>query len=129
LDQSGAPVSLSNYCASVVYIAAGAMWCPGCQSEAEELEALYQAHKSQGFVTLTLMAETAQGKPPATADLQLWAANYQLTTPVLADPQWQVWNRYWPEGETPKSMLIGRGGIIRRLGWAGSNDIERELKR
>ena len=127
-DQAGNTVSLSSYCDKVVYIVAGAMWCPGCRSDAEELEEIYQTYKDRGLVTLSMMAENARGRTPTTAELAQWATTYGLTTPVLVDPDWQVWNRYWVEGETPKEMLLGRGGIILDLSWPGTRDIERALQ-
>ncbi|HYO97969.1 MAG TPA: redoxin domain-containing protein [Polyangiaceae bacterium] len=128
MDQSGNSVSLSNYCDKVVYIVAGAMWCPGCRTDAEELESIYQTYKDRGLFTLNMLAENNRARTPTTAELTTWATTYGITTPVIADPNWQVWNRYWVEGETPKGMLLGRGGIIRDLTWPGTRDIERALQ-
>lgn len=128
MDQAGNSVSLSNYCDKVVYLVAGAMWCPGCRTDAEELEGIYQTYKDRGLITLNMLAENNRARTPTTAELTTWATTYGITTPVIADPEWQVWKRYWVEGETPKGMLLGRGGIIRDLTWPGTRDIERALQ-
>jgi len=126
-DQNGSAVSLSDYCGSVVYIPLGAMWCPGCQSSAEQIPAKIAAHGDDGLVVLNLMAETSRGGDPTQEDLTLWADTYDITTPVLADSGWGVWDRYWPSHSTPKSILIDRDGRLLVVGWVGDRDIEGAL--
>jgi hypothetical protein len=52
----------------------------------------YQAYKDQGvgFVAMQLLAEDLQEQTPTVARLAAWVSFYNLTFPVLADPNWQV---------------------------------------
>lgn len=127
MDQGGRMVSLSDYCGQVVYIPLGAMWCPGCQSSAEQIPTKMAEYGDQGFVVLNLMAETPRGAEPDQDALTTWAETYDLTTPVLADVDWGVWERYWPTHSTPKNLLIGRDGRLAAVGWVGERDIQDAL--
>jgi peroxiredoxin len=122
-DQSGATVHISDYCGQVIYIPMGAMWCPACKADAEEIPGLVAQYGSEGLVVLNVMAETARGDAPGTADLQTWADTYGIVTPVLSDPGWGVWKRYWPEGETPHELLIDRDGRIVNNSYVWSDQI------
>lgn len=127
-DQDGKTVSLSDYCGQVVYIPMGAMWCPACQSSAQAIPAKMAEYGEDDFIALNLMAETARGDAPDEQSLSAWAETYGLTTPVLADTEWQVWDRYWPSHATPKSLLIDREGRLAAIGWVSDNDISKALE-
>jgi|GEM_PF-3363527 len=128
LSQEGKEVSLSDYCGKVVYIPMGAMWCPACQSTAEEIPQTMATYGGSGLVVLNLMAETARGATPDQEALSTWADTYDLVTPVLADSDWGVWERYFPSHSTPKELLIGRDGTLLEIGWVGTRSIESALE-
>ena len=126
-DQHGDTVSLSDYCGQVVYIPLGAMWCPGCQAAAKAIPEKMDEDGDEGFIVLNLMAETARGDDPDEEDLTAWADTYNITTPVLADIDWAVWERYFPDHSTPKHILIDRDGRLAVIGWVGSRDFDEVL--
>jgi peroxiredoxin len=128
MDQFGQPVRLSDYCGQVVYIPMGAMWCPACQGTAEELPSLQANYGAQGLVILNVMAETPSGGTPTTESLSVWADTYDLDLPVLADPQWDVWHRYWPSESTPRELLVGRDGRLLQVGFVWESRIEDALE-
>jgi peroxiredoxin len=114
-DQNGNTVRLSDYCGSVVLLEMGAMWCGVCQEYASEIPETMAEYGSQGLVILNLLAENEQGGTPSQSELTEWATTYGITTPVLADANWGVWNRYFGEA-TPENILVGRDGEILVLG-------------
>lgn len=115
LDQNGESVLLSDYCGQVVYLQFGAMWCPTCRSEAAKINGLVERHSAAGLVVLNLITETPEGQVPTIDDLLAWANHFDLATPVLGDPEWQIWDRYFPVHSTPRAMLVDRDGQILRV--------------
>ena len=51
-------------------------------------------YEAQGFIVITLLGENNAGGPASQADVVAWANEYNLTHPVVADPQWQTTTRY-----------------------------------
>jgi len=111
-DQHGETVLLSDFCGQVILLQMGAMWCPTCQSEAERIPELLESFGTD-FVALNVLSENGAGDPARPVDLDAWAEHFDLTSPVLADPGWRIWDRYFPSHTTPRSILIGADGRIR----------------
>jgi peroxiredoxin len=125
-DQEGRLVRLSDYCGDVIDIQTGSMWCPGCQTEAARLNEQYATWQDQGFVILSILAEDVHGEPVTAEALQAWVDTYDLTTPVLGDPDGHVIHRYFTH-EGSRELLIGRDGRIRNLRFALNRDVEAAL--
>jgi peroxiredoxin len=116
LDASGKTVHLSDYCGSVVYLALGAMWCTECAHHAEEIPNFVAEFGADKLAVLTLMTEDPDFGPPTADALSVWAATYNLESPVLADPNWGVWDRYYRYHAAPGQLLIGPDGrIVKQL--------------
>ena len=122
IDQEGDSVLLSDYCGQVVYLQLGAMWCPTCRAEAEKFNEYLDRYEDEGLVILNLLSETPQGEPPNSDHLKAWANLFELTLPVLADTNWEVWDRYFPVHATPRAILVDREGRIQRLDYVISED-------
>jgi thiol-disulfide isomerase/thioredoxin len=131
LSQTGEMVSLSAYCGKVVYISFGALWCGACMNWAQRL-AIYGQRYAGEFVPIELMAESLHGPgngqpldPPNAEELMIWAVEYQgaeAPDPVLADPGWAVFFRYFTDNDSshlPEGLLIGRDGKILHVGQVG----------
>jgi hypothetical protein len=77
---------------------------------------------------ISLMAENAASTTPSTDDLNEWASEYGLSTPVVADTNWGVNNRFEEDGGIPTTTLLGPGAeVIIRDGWVQDTDIEAVL--
>ena len=93
LDQFDQTVSLWQFYGSVVVLDVSTMWCSPCQKLAESTEAMWQEHKDEGFVYVTVLAQDVEGNPPDNADLNAWAAvkpssdEDDITAPVISDPE------------------------------------------
>jgi peroxiredoxin len=103
---NGNKVSLSDYRGQVVLVNLWATWCPPCQDEIPDLEAVYQARQDDGLVVLGVnVGESRQAVAPFVAELG-------ITYPILLDTQSQLMDEYRVLG-LPISILVDREGIIR----------------
>ena len=74
------------------------------------------------------MAETTTAQAPSQGTLQSWAGGYGLTFPVLADPYWQICNRFEVDNYIPSYTLIDREmRIVIKDGYPTSSNINSEL--
>lgn len=115
MDQYGGKVRLDSFCGDVIVLQMGAMWCPTCQAEATKIPDLMQEYGPQGLTILNLLAETTFSQAPIEAELLEWADYFDVSTPVLADPNWEVWERYFDRHVTPRAILVDREGRIRKI--------------
>lgn len=58
---------------------------------------------------LQLMGENNNGSSPDQGDLETWASRYDVTFPVLADPNWRIGSRYEQDGYIPTWTLMAPG--------------------
>jgi len=58
------------------------------------LAQMYEDHKDQGLMIITLLVETSDGSAPEVDDLNEWADEYGATHPVVSDPKWEVVQSY-----------------------------------
>lgn len=107
-DLEGRKVDLRDYAGQVVLINAWATWCPPCTAEMPDLNTYYQAHKDEGFVVLAINA----GDP--SASVIEFARNYQLSFPVLIDPNSHLLNQLRIRS-FPTSIVIGRDGKVKNI--------------
>ena len=103
-DLSGKSWKLSQLKGKVVLLNFWATWCPPCNRELPDLEALYKKHEKQGLVVLAISDEEA-------AKVQPFVAKQKLTYPVLLDPGRKVNELFEIEG-IPKSFVYDRDGKI-----------------
>lgn len=114
-DLEGVEHSLADYRGKVVLVNLWATWCPPCKAEMPTLDAYYQAHQADGFVTLAIN----DGDP--TEDVADFVQEYKLTFPVLLDPTYEASERAFKSLNLPSSFVIDREGQI-RLRWVGEID-------
>jgi len=113
VDQNGNTVSLHDYEGKVILLDISTMWCPPCQDEARVAEALYQKYKDRDFVIINILISNYDRGPIAQSDTGVWANDYHLTFPILADLQRAVWGQYNEEGYIPLNLVIDRDLTIR----------------
>ncbi|MCO4746993.1 MAG: hypothetical protein KC912_19500 [Proteobacteria bacterium] len=94
------------------------------------MEGLYQQYKDQGFIVITLLAQTNSQQTPTQADLQLWADTYSLNHPVVADPNFGVTGRFI-DGNTialPSMTLLSAGAqVVSRDSWVTGSQVAANL--
>lgn len=116
-DQYGDQVYLDDYCGKVIVLQMGAMWCPSCQAEARKIHDWSEQYGPMGLSILNLMTETPDFAPPVPGDLLAWADHFKISTPVLADRNWTIWERYLDVHVTPRAILIDRSGRIKTINY------------
>lgn len=114
-DLGGKSVTLSDFRGKVVLLNFWATWCPPCRREIPSLKRLYQLRKDREFEIVAVSVDKTSSSQVAS-----FAANYQMSFPVLVNPRGDVGQRYWTRA-IPSSFLVDKKGIIR---WkvAGARD-------
>ena len=63
----------------------------------------------QEFVGISIVTENNAANPPVPGDLAAWRDEHGLVGPVVSDPGWGVFHRFFDEAENSGTMLIGPG--------------------
>ena len=105
---NGKPVRLRELRGQVVLINLWATWCPPCIAEMPDLAAVYNAHKSEGFVILGV---NDQERQETVLD---FLSHNALPYPILLDPDSRVARAYGTDF-LPASFLIDRRGVLRTI--------------
>jgi cytochrome c biogenesis protein CcmG/thiol:disulfide interchange protein DsbE len=114
-DLDGVQHALADYRGQVVLVNLWATWCPPCKAEMPTLEAYYQDHQADGFVTFAV-----DDGDPADA-VTAFVDQYNLSFPVLLDPTYQATDHAFKTRNLPSSFVIDREGNV-RLRWVGEID-------
>lgn len=107
-DVNGKTVSLSDYGGKSVLINTWATWCPPCKAEMPDLQAYYQAHRTEDFVILAINAGESASQAAAFAD------QTGLSFPVLLDPEVNFINSLGIRS-FPTSILVGPDGVVKTI--------------
>jgi peroxiredoxin len=103
-DLSGNSWTLKSLKGKVVLLNFWATWCPPCNRELPDMQALYEKYKDQGLVVLAVTDEDP-------AKVQPFISKRKLTYPVLLDPGRKVNDAFGIEG-IPKSFVYDREGNL-----------------
>ncbi len=104
-DLNGKTWTLKDLKGRVVMVNFWATWCPPCQKEMPDLEALYNQYKDQGFVILALSEDDETQK------VAPFIAERKITYPILLDPGSKVNNLFQVRG-IPKTFVYDRDGKL-----------------
>ncbi len=110
-DSSGNEISLyGDLCDKYVLLVKSHFACSACQEEAPFVGATNDMLADQNFVAVTLLAG-AEDNP---ARLDIWAEEFELSHPVLSDPDHTIATEIvWPgQAGRPKLKLLGPGAVV-----------------
>ncbi len=131
IDYKGKKITLSDYLGKVVLIDFSSMWCGPCQTEAAQLQNLYETYKNEGLVVLSVLTHAYEIRTPSDKELKKWARKYKITFPLMADPIEGVYNPYVAGDRlVPYNFIIGKKGKLRwrKAGYLPSTHTEIENK-
>jgi peroxiredoxin len=104
-DVDGQAHSLSDYLGkNVILISFWATWCEPCKKEMGQLQQLYDAHKDQGLMILSISMD----EPETQGDARPFVKQRGFMFPVLLDAESLVTNQLNPRRAAPFSLIIGR---------------------
>jgi thiol-disulfide isomerase/thioredoxin len=110
-DVSGQNVQLSDLRGQIVLVNYWASWCSPCRDEMPVLDAFYQAHKTEGFILISInVSESAED-----AAAYVEEKGYQF--PVWSDPPGNTMIELGING-LPASILLDQEGRILKV-WFG----------
>lgn len=121
--RDGKLVQLGDFRGQVVLLNFWATWCPPCQAEMPDLDALHRQYgQERGFTVLGVDVEES----PATVEAFLRTRSFAF--PILLDTDGQVSNDTYTVRSLPMSIIIDRQGNIRDT-WTGQISREATLSR
>lgn len=99
-----------------------ATWCPSCQKELPELQALYEKHRGRGFEILAISVDADR----FTVE-EFWKDHdYAFPVAMRVPAHTQA---FGPVKATPTLYLVDRKGVLRmaRIGGLGQDKLEAKL--
>ena len=128
-DQHGDEVSLWQFYGQVVLLDISTMWCAPCQELATGTQETAEYYADQPFSYLTVLQENVHSEPPTGEDLDLWAANFGIEAPVLADGDKATANAV-QQGQYPAVLVIGPDlRVLERVNPTTDEEIHRAVDR
>lgn len=121
----GGRVSLAELQGQTVILDFWATWCPPCEFQVPELNALYEAHSQGGDIRIFGVSVDTDG-PEA---VSVWVAEKQVRYPILLGSE-ELARRYGALG-FPTLVVIGPDGKVaaRHMGLVETGEIEASLEK
>lgn len=108
-DLDGSAFTLSEHRGEVVVLNFWATWCLPCLAEMPELEAIQQEFGERGVQVAGISQDTGGAD-----ELRPFAAELDVTYPLLPDPAFAVSARYGGIAALPTTIFVDREGYIAR---------------
>ena len=102
----GKRIGLSDHIGKVVLVNIWATWCRPCVDEMPSMEKLYQILDKDDFEILAISIDALGAD-----DVKPFMQKYNLTFPVLLDPEGTIKPAYQVTG-VPESFIINRQGVL-----------------
>lgn len=101
----GRKIKLADFRGKIIFINFWATWCIPCKTEMASMEKLYQRFKGTDFKMLAISVDKD------ISAIKPYLEKYNLTFPVLLDPENLVKKKYKTVG-LPETYLVDKRGLI-----------------
>jgi peroxiredoxin len=94
---------------TAIYLSIGAVWCPGCQGEANSLPAKYPEYRKKGARFFSILVQTGDHTAADQSTIDAWIDRYSINYDIAADGEMSVLGRASPGGGSialPYDMAI-----------------------
>ncbi len=120
----GGEQSLKSLKGKVVLVNFWATWCVPCREEMPAIQAVYDAHKDEGFVVMGI------DERESPEEVTSYMHELDLHIPLYLDGDGKVARQYRVFG-LPTSVFIGRDGVIREvvIGAMNLNSLDANVKK
>ena len=128
VDQFGDEVSLWQFYGNVVLLDISTIWCRPCQDLASHTQETAEAYAEEGFVYVTVLQEDIEANPPDLDDLNLWADQFGIASPILGDTE-KVTLDAIENGIYPAVLVIGRDlKVAQRVSPPEDSEVRRAIE-
>lgn len=112
-DQFGKLHKLSDYKGSVVFLNFWATWCPPCQKEMPDIQALYDKYEDSGDSSVVVLGVAAPnlGNEGSVEDITSFLEKNSYSYPVLMDTSGELFAKYYISSY-PTTFMIDKEGNI-----------------
>jgi thiol-disulfide isomerase/thioredoxin len=100
VDQHGNTVDPWQFYGRVVVVDVSTMWCSPCRQLACYVQHTADGYADDGVVYLTVLPQNTHGGPPSIDDLNTWADDFEITSPIVSDP-----DHGWSRAATPTNSF------------------------
>jgi peroxiredoxin len=104
---TGEKISLKDFKGKAVLLNFWATWCQPCKKELPSMQRIYEELRSEGVEVVAISIDRNKKE-----QVEKYMKNYNLTFPVLLDPNQKVRKDYFILG-LPTSYLIGGDGKLK----------------
>ncbi len=101
----GQKIKLADFRGKIVFINFWATWCVPCKTEMASMQKLYQRFKGRDFQMLAISVDKD------ISSIKPYLKKYNLTFPVLLDPENLVKGKYKTVG-LPETYVVDKRGLI-----------------
>jgi len=121
----GESITLSSLRGQPILLNFWATWCPFCRDEMPAFQNVYEEHKDDGFIVISITEEVGSEMD----NVIEFRDNYNLTFPILLDEGGVVTRRYHVNS-LPRTLLVNPDGVINNIILGGpitENAVKQEL--
>jgi thiol-disulfide isomerase/thioredoxin len=122
-DLSGNPVPLDSYNGKVILLVFFATWCPPCQDELPQLEAIYRKYKAKNFEVVGVNLRESRNS------VKVFASENKLSFTILLDEKGEVGSLYKVK-YIPRIFIRDRNGEVKFTShYLPAAEIEKEINK